>query len=68
MPLLRKALKDVAMEKDAAVVARVLNYTTSLFGYTRFLMLSATLIINPYTIIGGSFYSASHPEKAHKRS
>lgn len=33
VPSLRKALKDVAMEKDAAVVARVSNCTISLFDH-----------------------------------
>jgi hypothetical protein len=72
VPSLRKALKDVAMEKDAAVVARVQTVYTMFFLSFRntcsFCLLPFFTHKVSYISVGGSFCPASHAQETVKGS
>lgn len=68
MPSLRKALKDVAMEKDAAVVARV---TMSKYCPAPSLppsFQSFSMLMRLHITAGGSFSPAPHAEETSEGS
>lgn len=67
MPSLRKALKDVAMEKDAAVVARVTMSRHYLFPL-RSIFYSLNMLKRLHIIVGGSFSPASFTEETFEGS
>lgn len=68
VPALRKAIKDIAMEKDAAVVARVLNPATILLVHHSFPYSNLLFSYKPLFAIGGFCCPASHTKETHQGS
>ena len=71
VPSLRKALKDVAMEKDAAVVARVQTVHAICFPYMFTNSFCSLLFFThkvSYISVGGSFCPASYTQETSKGS